>query len=41
MKKAYKMIVKAIEVTKKYTNYEVKQLSGLFSYLNSLDIDEE
>jgi len=41
MKKWYKMIVKAIEVTKKYTNDEVKQLSLLFSYLNSLDIDEE
>lgn len=35
------MIVKAIEVTKKYTNEEVKQLSGLFSYLNNLDIDDE
>ena len=35
------MIVKAIEVTKKYTNEEVKQLSGLFSYLNSLDIEDE
>lgn len=41
MKKWYEMIVKAIEVTKKYTNDEVKQLSWLFSYLNSLDIDEE
>jgi len=41
MKKWYEMIVKAIEVTKKYTNEEVKQLSWLFSYLNSLDIDEE
>lgn len=41
MKKWYEMIVKAIEVTKKYTNNEVKQLSWLFSYLNQLDIDEE
>ena len=41
MKKWYKMIVKAIEVTKKYTNEEVKQLSWLFSYLNNLDIDDE
>jgi hypothetical protein len=41
MKKWYQMIVKAIEVTKKYTDDEVKQLSWLFSYLNSLDIDEE
>lgn len=41
MKKWYKMIVKAIEVTKKYTNDEVKQLSWLFTYLNDLDIDEE
>jgi len=35
------MIVKAIEVTKKYTDAEVKQLAGLFIYLNDLDIDEE
>lgn len=35
------MIVKAIEVTKQYTDEEVKQLSWLFSYLNNLDIDEE
>ena len=35
------MIVKAIEVTKKYSDAEVKQLSGLFSYLNNIDIDEE
>lgn len=41
MKKWYEMIVKAIEVTKQYTNDEVKQLSWLFSYLNNLDIDEE
>lgn len=41
MKKGYEMIVKAIEVTKKYTRDEVEQLSWLFSYLNSLDIDEE
>ncbi len=41
MKKGYEMIVKAIEVTKKYTSDEVKQLSWLFIYLNSLDIDEE
>lgn len=41
MKKWYEMIVKAIEVTKKYTHDEVKQLSWLFSYLNNLDIDEE
>lgn len=41
MKKWYEMIVKAIEVTKKYTDEEVKQLSWLFTYLNSLDIDEE
>lgn len=41
MKKWYEMIVKAIEVTKKYTWDEVKQLSWLFSYLNNLDIDEE
>ena len=41
MKKWYEMIVKAIEVTKKYTHDEVKQLSWLFSYLNNIDIDEE
>lgn len=41
MKKWYEIIVKAIEVTKKYTPDEVKQLAWLFSYLNSLDIDEE
>ncbi len=41
MKKWYQMIVKAIEVTKKYNDEEVKQLSWLFSYLNNLDIDEE
>ncbi|MDD2871420.1 MAG: hypothetical protein PHS49_05505 [Candidatus Gracilibacteria bacterium] len=41
MKKGYQMIVKAIEVTKKYSDAEVKQLSGLFSYLNNIDIDEE
>jgi len=41
MKKWYKMIVKAIEVTKKYTDSEVEQLAGLFSYLNNIDIDEE
>ncbi len=41
MKKWYKMIVKAIEVTKKYTDDEVKQLSWLFVYLNNLDINEE
>jgi len=35
------MIVKAIEVTKKYTDDEVKQLSWLFVYLNNLDINEE
>lgn len=35
------MIVKAIEVTKQYSDDEVRQLSGLFTYLNSLDIDEE
>jgi hypothetical protein len=35
------MIVKAIEVTKKYTDSEVEQLAGLFSYLNNIDIDEE
>jgi hypothetical protein len=41
MKKWYQMIVKAIEVTKKYNSVEVKQLSWLFSYLNNLEIDEE
>jgi len=41
MKKWYQMIVKAIEVTKKYTDDEVKQLSWLFTYLNQIDIDEE
>ena len=41
MKKWYKMIVKAIEVTKKYTDEEVSQLSWLFMYLNNLEIDEE
>ncbi len=41
MKKWYQMIVKAIEVTKKYTNDEVKQLWWLFTYLNDLDIDKE
>lgn len=37
MKKWYQKIVKAIEVTKKYTDEEVKQLAGLFGYLNNLD----
>ncbi len=41
MKKGYNMLVQAIKVTKKYSDDEVKQLSWLFSYLNSLDIDEE
>jgi hypothetical protein len=41
MKKWYQMIVKAIEVTKKYNQAEVKQLSWLFTYLNAIDIDEE
>ena len=41
MKKWYQMIVKAIKVTKRYTDEEVKQLSWLFSYLNNLAIDEE
>lgn len=41
MKKWYKMIVEAIKVTKKYTPDEVKKLSWLFMYLNSLDIDDE
>lgn len=35
------MIVKAIEVTKQYTAEEVKQLAGLFTYLNTLDLDDE
>lgn len=41
MKKWYQMIVKAIEVTKKYNQAEVKQLAWLFTYLNAIDIDEE
>lgn len=41
MKKWYQMIVKAIKVTKKYTDKEIKLLAGLFSYLNKIDIDEE
>lgn len=41
MKKWYEIIVKAIEVTKQYNGEEIKQLSWLFTYLNSLDIDEE
>ena len=41
MNKWYTMIVKAIEVTKQYNTEEIKQLSWLFSYLNSLEIDEE
>lgn len=41
MKKWYTKIIKAIEVTKKYSKEEVKQLAGLFSYLNKIDIDEE
>lgn len=39
MKKWYNKIVKAIEVTKKYNNSEIKLLSGLFSYLNNFDAD--
>ncbi len=41
MKKWYEIIVKAIEVTKKYEQSEVKLLAWLFSYLNNIDIDEE
>jgi hypothetical protein len=41
MQKGYQMIVKAIEVTKKYTKEEVKQLAWLFSYLNKLDIEDQ
>lgn len=41
MKKAYTQLIKAIEVTKKYTSDEVKQLSWLFMYLNNINIDEE
>lgn len=41
MKKSYEMIVKAIEVTKKYNWEEIVQLSWLFNYLNSLEIDEQ
>ncbi len=41
MNKWYEMIVKAIEITKQYNDDEVKLLSGLFTYLNSLDIDDE
>jgi hypothetical protein len=41
MKKWYEMIIKAVEVTKKYTSAEVKQLAWLFLYLNKLDIDDE
>jgi len=43
MKKSYTKLIKAIEVTKKYSQKEVKQLSILFTYLNNLDegIDSE
>jgi stage V sporulation protein SpoVS len=41
MKKAYTQLIKAIEVTKKYTADEVKKLSGLFLYLNNIDIHNE
>lgn len=41
MKKWYEIIVKAIEVTKKYDASEIKQLSWLFAYLNNIDIDVE
>lgn len=41
MKKWYEIIVKAIEVTKKYQPSEVKLLAWLFAYLNNIDIDEE
>lgn len=41
MKKWYEIIVKAIEVTKKYEPSEVKLLAWLFAYLNNIDIDEE
>jgi hypothetical protein len=41
MKKWYEMIIKAIEVTKRYTSAEIKQLAWLFLYLNKLDIDDE
>lgn len=33
--------MKAIEITKKYNVAEVKLLSGLFIYLNNLNIEEE
>jgi len=41
MKKAYNQLIKAIEVTKKYSPDEVRLLSGLFVYLNNIDIDQE
>lgn len=41
MKKAYNQMIKAIEVTKKYSPEEVKKLWLLFSYLNNISIDWE
>lgn len=41
MKKAHEQLVKAIEITKKYSVAEVRLLSGLFTYLNNLNIEEE
>ena len=34
-------MIKAIEVTKRYSPVEVKKLSELFLYLNNIDIEEE
>lgn len=41
MKNAYNELVRAIKITKRYSEDEVKQLAWLFLYLNKLDIDEE
>ena len=42
MKKEFNQMVKAIEVTKRYTPAEVKKLAKLFLYLNNIEglIDE-
>jgi len=36
MKKEFNQMVKAIEVTKRYTPEEVKKLADLFLYLNDI-----
>lgn len=37
MKKEFNQMVKAIEVTKKYSPEEVQKLSKLFLYLNDIE----